>query len=745
MNLLEKIDRALKWSFYALFFLTPLILYPKTFELFEFNKMWFAYAVSLLILFLWVSKMIISEKFLCKRTPFDIPLMLFLASQTISTAFSIDPHVSFWGYYSRFNGGLLSIITYIFLYYAFVSNFITAKKDSGFFENISYKMLIASLFSGTAVALWGFTSHFGYDLTCLMFRGELNVACWTDAFQPTVRLFSTLGQPNWLASYFSILIPIALSIGILKLASYLEKNNPSSIKNTFTSKKFLVPISYFLFSTLLFIEVLWTASQSGYLGIISGLTVFTGGFILFVYKKSPLKKLEFKILASVLVIFFSISFFMGNPLANRFSFLSIYGFINTTSINQENTKEVKSETLAIPALEGGGSDSGKIRTIVWTGALEIFKRYPIFGSGVETFAYSYYKVKPVEHNLLSEWDYLYNKAHNEYLNYLSTTGLVGLGTYLLFIFWFLFYAIKKTLKEQNLSIKIIELGLISSFTTILVSNFFGFSVVMINLYMFIIPALFLGVRGSKTDDVSEKELTPIKYISLFILGCVCLYFVFYLLKYWTADQEYNLGYNLQKVQEYVQANTHLTAAAKLVPDEPIYKDELASNLATLSYLLYSQDQATQAAIFSDQAITLSNEVTKKYPHNLTFYKTRVRLFFTLAQADPAYLTDAIKAVEQAKFLAPTDAKVSYNAGLLYGQKGDLDKAISELHHTLELKPNYRDPRVALASFYKEKADKELDMSKRQEYLQNAKKELEFVLKNIAPNDPQVKELLNSIK
>lgn len=96
MNLLEKIDRALKWSFYALFFLTPLILYPKTFELFEFNKMWFAYAVSLLILFLWVSKMIISEKFLCKRTPFDIPLMLFLASQTISTAFSIDPHVSFW-------------------------------------------------------------------------------------------------------------------------------------------------------------------------------------------------------------------------------------------------------------------------------------------------------------------------------------------------------------------------------------------------------------------------------------------------------------------------------------------------------------------------------------------------------------------------------------------------------------------------------------------------------------------------
>lgn len=688
--------------------------------------------------------MIISEKFLCRKTPFDIPLMLFLASQTISTAFSIDSHISFWGYYSRFNGGLLSLATYIFLYYAFVSNFIS-NKNTELSKNISYKMLTVSLLSGAAVGLWGFTSHFGYDLTCLIFRGELNVACWTDAFQPTIRLFSTLGQPNWLAAYFSILIPIALAIGIFKTANYFQEKALKLLdfQTYITDKKFLFTVSYLFLSLFLFIEVLWTASQSGYLGLLSGLGFFTVLFFIFIFKKSSLKILQLKILGSILILFFLASFFLGNPLANRFSFLSIKGF--TQSSHQIKEVEKQTETATVPALEGGGSDSGKIRLIVWTGALEVFKRYPVFGSGVETFAYAYYKVKPVEHNLLSEWDYLYNKAHNEYLNYLSTTGLVGLGTYLLFIFWFLFYAIKKILKEQDLSIKIIQLGLTSSFITILVSNFFGFSVVIINLYMFMIPALFLIIKNHKTDDVSEKELTPIKYISLFALGCVCLYFVFYLLKYWTADQEYNLGYNLQKVQEYVQANTHLAAAAKLVPSEPIYKDELASNLATLSYLLYSQDQATQAAIFKEEAITLSNEITEKYPHNLTFYKTRVRLFFTLAQADPIYLSDAIKAVEKAKFLAPTDAKVSYNAGLLYGQKGDLNKAISELHHTLELKPNYRDPRIALASYYKELADKELDPAEKQKLLQLSKDNLNFILENLAPNDSQAKELLKNLE
>jgi O-antigen ligase len=61
---------------------------------------------------------------------------------------------------------------------------------------------------------------------------------------------------------------------------------------------------------------------------------------------------------------------------------------------------------------------------------------------VETFAYSYYNFRPAQHNQLSEWDYLYNKAHNEFLNFLSTTGAFGLATYLLIILWFSIFALK---------------------------------------------------------------------------------------------------------------------------------------------------------------------------------------------------------------------------------------------------------------------------------------------------------------
>src|SRR6202012_4294768 len=129
-------------------------------------------------------------------------LLLFLLSQIISSIFTLDSHVSWWGYYSRFNGGLLSTICYIILYYAFVTN-MNVKQV--------WKTMLVSLFSGLGVSIWGFPSHFGADPTCFVFRGTFDTSCWTDAFKPTIRAFSTLGQPEWLAAYMAFLLPVAMA------------------------------------------------------------------------------------------------------------------------------------------------------------------------------------------------------------------------------------------------------------------------------------------------------------------------------------------------------------------------------------------------------------------------------------------------------------------------------------------------------------------------------------------------------
>src|SRR5581483_1490788 len=113
--MLRFFNAVIRWSFYLLFFLVPIIFMSNTSELFEFNKMWLTFGLTLLIASAWISKSLIERQIRIKRTRLDIPILLFLTSQVLATIFSIDPHTSLWGYYSRFNGGLYSLFSYAFL------------------------------------------------------------------------------------------------------------------------------------------------------------------------------------------------------------------------------------------------------------------------------------------------------------------------------------------------------------------------------------------------------------------------------------------------------------------------------------------------------------------------------------------------------------------------------------------------------------------------------------------------------
>jgi len=140
----------------------------------------------------------------------------------------------------------LSIITYLILFYGFVSNF-SGKKDEKFF----LLLLKTSLISSIMVILWGLPAKFGYDLSCLVFTGQWNNSCWTEQFKPKERMFSTLGQPNWLGAYLVINFFIGL---------YFFLNQKSTSKSYF----------WFFYLILNFTSVLFTRSRSAlvYLTII---------------------------------------------------------------------------------------------------------------------------------------------------------------------------------------------------------------------------------------------------------------------------------------------------------------------------------------------------------------------------------------------------------------------------------------------------------------------------------------------
>lgn len=700
-------DSIILYSFYALFFITPLLLTPFNYELFEFNKMLAVYAFSAVITGSWLLKMIANKKIIFKRTPIDIPLLLFLLALLLSTLFSIDRHVSIWGYYSRFNGGLTSIISYLLLYFAFVTNFPKDKITT---------LLKVTLASAVLISLFGVAEHFGIDRHI-----------WVQDVQN--RVFSTLGQPNWLAAYLVILIPISVGIGLSHLST-ISGSNVRIQNSEFSNQKFfrIGSLVYWIIGALLYLTLIFTKSRSGFIGFWIGDTVFW--LLLFLHFKKSILKFFFIFNISLLIF----NFFFGAPFSqlNRFTLPELTKSAQPQPTTNPSTSSGQTTNTGGSLIDVGITESGTIRNIVWKGAIEVMKNNPLLGTGPETFAFSYYKYRPKEHNMTSEWDFLYNKAHNEFLNYGATTGLLGLGSYLSIIITFIVWFIKNSKFEY----RILLIGLFAGWTTIHVTNFFGFSVVVVQLFFFLIPAiafLLTGPTNDKRSTTKDVFLSASQKIIIFFILLSTSYILFSIVRFWYADKLFASGFSDAKAQKYSQSFTALSDAISVRSDVPLFHDELTLPAAVLSAAFWESGETTTSAQLATESINASNIAIARSTSNVNFWKSRTRLFYTLSRIDEKYLDDALISLEQAHILAPTDPKITYNLGLLYDQAGKTEEAYQILEKTTELKLDYRDAYFALGLFYI-----------RDKQPEKARESFEFILNRINPNDEEVKQKLKEL-
>jgi hypothetical protein len=342
----------------------------------------------------------------------------------------------------------------------------------------------------------------------------------------------------------------------------------------------------------------------------------------------------------------------------------------------------------------------------------------------------------VEHNLTSEWDFIYNKAHNEYLNFAANSGTVGLLTYLTLVGFTIFLFVKSKNENSGLTF-----ALLAGYASILVTNFFGFSVVPIQLEFFLFPAILIAIAVPSTEDKvqTKKSETSQKVFILFVL-CTMFYVLFVIGKYWYADYLYNLGKNYNAADRPDVASKYLTEAINLEPNQPLYYGDgapgggLAISYTDLALAFNQQKNSTEAAELSNAAVSEIANAVNLSPANINFKRTEFGIFVMLSSINPNYLINARDTLIAAITEAPTDAKLYYNLGLIYSRTGETDKAIQTLAKTVELKANYKEARLAYAILL-------IDEKQNAE----AKTQLEYILTNIDPNDSLTKQTLESIK
>jgi len=649
--------------------------------------MLFIYLVTGAIGAVWLSRMIVHKRIILKNTLFSPVLLAFFASQVLSTIFSIDRSTSFFGYYGRFNGGLLSIASYVLLYMAFTSNF---KGDQ--LKSAVRTLIHSSIIGSVLVLLWGLPSKFGYDPSCLLFTGTFDVGCWTEQFKPTIRVFSTLGQPNWMGAYLAVNFFFGL---YYFLVSFRKKSTP------------YIYAAYLLF---LMIMLLFTRSRSSLVAVDMGLLLVAAYFVVH-YGKNLLKakyRAPIGIFVGVLIVAILIA---------KTGIASIDRHI---TFNMGSNQSKESTAPATPEDENLLiTDSFAIRKIVWQGGYSLGLTYPLFGTGVETFAYSYNFVRPVAHNNTSEWDYVYNKAHNEFVNYFATTGVVGLGTYLVFLGVVLSQVIHLFKKSSRLEFeeRMLLLACFAGFITIIVTNFFGFSITVTNVYLYLLPAFIISLTDKKLSNENTADQSAHYAISkeqkrMLVLPAVVMAAVFLMvINYWRADMHYAKGDGLASVQDYNGALVELYRAYNL-RSEHVYADKISNVLAQVA-LLQAATKGETTCVSHKNELKECTELVEDYmqtalhgsPKNPYYYRTASRNSILLYQAtgDEMYYEKAVDAVQTARMLAPTDPRYPYTLALFHLAKYENTKnptakdtqlfgnqAIPLVDFSLKLKPDYRD-------------------------------------------------------
>ncbi len=650
----------ISYLFGLLFFLVPLVFFPSTSELFEFNKLIVVYIFTILITGVWIIETIRQKKLIFKRTLLDIPLLIYLGVSLLCTLFSIDVHTSIFGYYGRFNGGFLSLISYALLYWAFVSN--VGKKS---LKYILYSILLGTTF----VSLYGILEHFGHSFSCLIFTKVFDDSCWVQDVQ--ARVFATMGQPNWMAAYLVSVIPLTWFFALK------EKQK--------TQNKLI----WIVISITLLLAVWFTKSRSGLLGLGASIFVF---LVLLIWKRSR------KIAVGFCVAGLLVGGIVGLKLLNT---------------NTDNT-------------EGAGTESGEIRQLVWQGAIGVWQHHPILGGGLETFAYTFPQFRPVAHNLTSEWDFIYNKAHNEYLNNLANTGIVGITSYFIFIVFSIILIIKGRSKTLNIA-------LLSGYVSILVTNFFGFSVTVTQLFLFLIPAISVisQIDSAKKKIYSNPLTSGQKSATVFAIFLI-IFGIFAVSKYWRADYLYQQSKNFAEEKKYSESINSILAAFDISAHEPIYHDELAGQLSRIAVGLKDKN-ATDSADFAEKADEESKLAIDLSFYNVPLRKSRIRTLLIISDVDKNYLLEALPFIEETQTRDGNDPFIFVEKGKTYVKLGQIDMAIENYKKAVELKSNYQDARFALGVLYKIKKD-----------YKNAKEQFEYILKYLSPDDELVKEEIKGL-
>ncbi len=374
---------------------------------------------------------------------FFIPF-LFIAGLAVSLFFSIDLQQSFFGSYDRQEGWISQAMYFVWSILLTVNLLWPSKnhKESNYrtlvnkrVENLVFTMVLST----SIVALYGVLQIMGFDFLD-----------WPEQPYLTGRTLSSLGQPNFLASFLLLGMP---------LTAYLM----------FLAKRFFVKSAYFILLVLQIACLFFTASRGGLLAFFA-MIVLLVAYLFFTANLS--KKIKIGLVSSVV-------------------FLGIVGLAALELVTPGRIKESFDFTRGSLAS----------RVFFFQASADAILERPLFGYGLENGGEVFIKYYERDWGIYGDVSSNTDRAHNIFLDILISAGFWGLC--LLVMFYYYYFRLSWQEIKSGTS-KPLMLALSLGVSAYLISLFFSFAIVSGEIYYWSFLAILLALIASQASDNKQS-------------------------------------------------------------------------------------------------------------------------------------------------------------------------------------------------------------------------------------------------
>ncbi len=381
-------------------------------------------------------------------------LSIYMAGIILSTVFAVNPAFALQGSFIR----QLGLISYLCFCITFFAVIVAVEDERKHFEFLFKAFVLA----GSLVALYGLGQIIG------LISIPIGQATQTMIETQSKRVNSTLGHADFTGNF---LLYVVYPIAILVITSKANK-----VKLLFSGVLISVVLS-----------IIFTGTRGAWIGLIIGGLVFL--FFTFSERKVLLAKIPKSTLRYITSIVIS-------------GIILLILFIGFTKWGMP----IRSRLLAFSA-EGY---TGAGRTTLWKYTISLFPKYWLTGWGLDSFRFAELPYKTIEIAKLTS-GFNQEDPHNIFLSSLVSTGLFTTVVYISLIFFALRYFLVAIYVASEKNDKWCSIGLLSSFSGVLVHGFFIYHDISTGLYFFFFLAIsYCWYKVVTKEKVTEKPTKNIK-------------------------------------------------------------------------------------------------------------------------------------------------------------------------------------------------------------------------------------------